>query len=401
MALKKKTARRKATGKKAVKQTARKAATYKLCQKCFRENPLRAVRCAHCGSKRFAPDFIKKIEKVTGNTYAQVTLPQDSEEKRITLYKWWPGGNSSFNINTMEQWERMAEVIQTKLLPFLGWETKEGIVKGFISHEKTSDKQIKKLARGYPELIRKVLRQIDETTWEESTYEDMAEILKEISELLSKTDSGFRQAFLEVVQHLPKQGRRAVEDLSQLLQSWSLKQITAISHQVIDRIQTLQLFKDRVLDDKTYEIRGNDSIHRILETAMWIIDERYWLLHSNETLRKIVGDEIVRANKGNESKRPDFVCGTVGDKLIIVELKRPKHSLGIEDMNQLENYLAIMEQKFTAKSFECYLIGKTISDDLKKKMKYRGSQFKVRTFADLIDDTEKRYTDYLNKMKDR
>lgn len=186
--------------------------------------------------------------------------------------------------------------------------------------------------------------------------------------------------------------------MAELLKTWSLKQITSISNQVIERIRTLELFKDRVLDDKTYEIRG-DSIHRILERAMWIIDERYWLLHSNETLRKIVGNDVVKANKGNEKKRPDFVCGTVGNKLIIVELKRPLHPLTIDDINQLENYLSIIEQKFSAKSFECYLIGKTISPDLKNKMKYRGNQFRVRTFTDIIDDTEKRYKEFLKAMQ--
>ncbi len=386
--------------KKAPKKAKRKSANdFKLCQKCSTENKLNATVCSSCGHKKFAPEFIKKIEKVTGNTYAQVTLPQDSDEKRITLYKWWPGGKASFNINNQESWEKIVEIIQSKLLPYLGWKTKNEIVKELTAKgNQVSDTQIKKLTKGYPDLIRKVLQQIDVTKWEESSYSDIAEILKEISELLSKTDAGFRQAFVDVAQHLPKQGARAVEDLAELLKSWSLKQLTSISSQVIERIQTLELFKNRVLDDKTYEIRGDDSIHRILERAMWIIDERYWLMHSNETLRKIVGDDVVKKNKGNERKRPDFVCGSVGDKIIIVELKRPSHSLEIEDLNQLENYLSIIEQKHTGKTFECYLVGQTISTELERKKKYRGNQFKVRTFSDLIDDTEKRYKEFYKTL---
>lgn len=387
--------------KKIVKRKKNAAAiTTKLCQKCFFENTSTVIVCSNCGYKKFAPEFIKKIEKGIGNTYLQVTLPKDSDEKRITLYKWWPGGKASFNINNQEQWEKIVEIIQTRLLPYLGWESKAALVKEITARgNEVSEKQIKKLTKGYPELIRRLLQQIDVTKWEESSYSDIAEILSEISDLLAKTDAGFRQAFADVVKHLPKQEKRAVEDLADLLKKWSLKQITSISSQVIERVRTLELFKDRVLDDRTYEIRGNDSIHRILERAMWIIDERYWLLHSNETLRKIVGDEVVKANKGNEKKRPDFVCGSVGEKLIIVELKRPSHSLEIDDLNQLENYLSIIEQKHTGKTFECYLIGKTISTELERKRKYRGNQFKVRTFSDLIDDTEKRYKEFLKVIK--
>lgn len=337
--------------KKAVKKSkSNNTSGSKICQKCFHENPISALECSECGSEKFAPEFIKKIVKVSGNTYVQVTSPQDKEEKRITLYKWWPGGRTSFNINNLEQWEKIIEIVQQKLLPYLGWETKAAIIKEIESKSnQVSDRQIKKLTRNHPELIRKVLQHVDTTNFKENNYEEIAAILKDISELLSKTDTGFRHAFMDVVHHLPKQGKRAVEDLGELLKSWSLKQLTSISNQVIDRIQTLELFKNRVLDDKTYEIRGSDSIHRILERAMWIIDERYWLLHSNQTLRKIVGDEIVNANKGNEKKRPDFVCGTVGEKLIIVELKRPSHSLEIGDLNQLENYLSIIEQKHSGR----------------------------------------------------
>lgn len=386
--------------KSAKKPKSSQASTIKLCQKCFAENSKSSRVCSKCGNKKFAPEFIKKIEKVIGNTYAQVTLPKDSKEERITLYKWWPGGRASFNINNQEQWEKIVEIIQSKLLPYLGWKSKSEFVKEITAKGKdASEKQIQQLTKGHPELIRKVLQKIDVTKWEESSYTDIAEILKEISELLSKTDVGFRQAFVEVIKHLPKESKRAIEDLSELLKTWSLKQITSISNQVIERIQTLELFKDRILDDKTYEIRGNDSIHRILENAMWIIDERYWLMHSNETLRKIVGDEIVKTNKRDEKKRPDFVCGSIGDKIIIVELKRPSHALEIEDMNQLENYMSIIEQKHTVKTFECYLIGKTISRELEQKKKYRGSQFRVRTFSDLIDDTEKRYKDFLKTLK--
>lgn len=387
---------------KATKKIGSNKSEFKLCQKCHAENIVSASVCSACGNKKFAPEFIKKIEKVIGNTFAQVTLPKESKEKRITLYKWWPGGKASFNINNQEQWGKIVEIIQTRLIPYLGWQTKEELVAEITTiSSKATNEQIEKLTKGYPDLIRKVLQKIDVTQWEESSYNDIADILKEISELLSKTDVGFRQAFSDVIMHLPKQGKRAIEDLSELLKTWSLKQITSISTQVIERIQTLELFKDRILDDKTYEIRGDDSIHRILERAMWIIDERYWLMHSNETLRKIVGNEIVKANKGNEKKRPDFVCGSVGDKLIIVELKRPSHALKIEDLNQLENYLSIIEQKHSGKSFECYLIGRTVSDELERKKKYRASHFKIKTFADLIDDTEKRYKEYLDSLNDK
>lgn len=125
-------------------------------------------------------------------------------------------------------------------------------------------------------------------------------------------------------QKLPKQKQRALEDLDLLLQGWSLHVITNVAQQVRSRIETIELFEKQVNDDRTYEITGDNSIHRILERAMWLVDERYWLLHSNRTLLTQIGKEMQKRDKKRYGKkRPDFVCGSYGQKLIILELKRP------------------------------------------------------------------------------
>ncbi len=179
---------------------------------------------------------------------------------------------------------------------------------------------------------------------------------------------------------------------AEILKEISLHDINNFSETVKNRLQKIEFFKKISMSNKTYEIRGIDSIHRFLEKNMWIIDERYWLMHSNETLRSIIGEKVEK----DPNKRPDFVCGSVGGKLIIIELKRPAHKLQVDDLNQLENYLSIIESH-TGKEvsdYECYLVGKEISDDLRKKIKHRSGKFKIRTFSDLVDDVEKRYSDF-------
>ena len=159
------------------------------------------------------------------------------------------------------------------------------------------------------------------------------------------------------------------------------------------------MLKERALDDRTYEITGEGSIHRLLESAMWIIDERYWLMNSNSTLRKIVGDQLAKDDKKFELKRPDFVCGTVDKKLIIIELKRPSHTLDVDDLNQLERYVVICEEYSSEhSSHEAILVGTKQSDDLRRTLKVRGGSFKVLTFVDMIHDAERRYKKYLDAI---
>lgn len=382
---------------------------YKLCQKCSREVGLNTKTCI-CGSVKFAPTFVKKIEKLNRQFFVQVTEPnkdlykdKKAPDKRVTLYKWWPGGKSSLHINTVEEWNKIKQIIDERLSRFLNWKSKIEIlaqIQNSEKQEKKSVRQVENLTKNYPEFIRNVLKKVDYSKIDPKNAFELGQIVNDLTDVLSKTDEGFGIAFKNIIKQLPKQPKRALEDLDELLKTWSLKQITSLSSQVINRLETLKLFKERILDDKTYEIMGDNSIHRILESSMWMIDERYWLLHSNETLRKIIENELPKKDKKYSKLRPDFVCGTVDNKLIIVELKRPSHALTIEDLNQAETYLAIIEEhgsKFS--SSEVYLVGRKIDDDLNRKIKYRASSFKIKTFSDIIDDTEKRYKEFIDIIK--
>jgi len=195
----------------------------------------------------------------------------------------------------------------------------------------------------------------------------------------------------ELIENMIGATNEDVLKTAELLEEIKLHDVNSFAEIVNTRIQKLDFFKSIAKNPKTYEIRGDNSIHRFLELNMWILDERYWLMHSNEQLRTIIGEEI----ESDPKKRPDFVCGQIGEKLIIVEIKRPSHSLATKDLNQLENYLKIIEKHFTDyKNFEAYLVGHSISDDLLKTKKYRSSDFKIKTYTDFIADVEKRYAEF-------
>lgn len=376
---------------------------YKICQNCLEKCTLNAHEC-QCGSIKFAPNYVKKISKINRQFSVQVTeiakeFKKDyKSDKRITLYKWWPGNKSLMNINTPEEWEKIKFIIDSKLGPFLGWRTKNEILDKISEGEYKSSAQ--ELSRNYPELVNEILKGIDFIKIKKSDLPQVSNAISALVNALQNADESFVMVIKKLIEQLPKQGKKAIESLSDLLKQWSLRQVTAISSEVKHRIETIEIFKKAILDDKTYEIRGDGSVHRILENAMWIIDERYWLLHSNETLRTVIGNELTKKNKKIKSKRPDFVCGTIENKMIIVEIKRPSHELTASDLEQLETYMLIIEQHSGAKySFEGFLVGRKISDDLKKRLKFRSSQFKVKTYSDLIDDVKKRYLEYYNNLR--
>ncbi|MHA2407217.1 MAG: hypothetical protein ACXACA_02445 [Candidatus Ranarchaeia archaeon] len=390
--------------KKKAKSKGIKKIRYKVCSNCGTENKRNAFECINCEKSRFEPDWVKALRPVNRQFSVQITSsnPEFGETaERITLYKWWPGGRHTFHLPKSNQWEKVADIISHDLGPKLGWETASQLIKSATEKgmkSKAGKADIVKLAKDYPDFLKELAGAIVPENYSAQDFNSVIEIFGEISDALTNANNSFRNAYLSVVRQLPRQKQRALEDLDLLLQGWSLNVITNVAQQVRARLQTIELFEQQINDPRTFEIRGDNSIHRILERAMWLVDEHYWLLHSNKTLRISIGKEMSkRDRKKYGDQRPDFVCGTVGDKLIILELKRPSHVLKVNDLNQLETYMTIAESYLSFRSSRGYLVGSKIDDELKKRLKYR-SGFDILFFADIIDSTKKRYHEFLKTL---
>ena len=371
-----------------------------ICDACGAESPPDASACGTCGKTRFAPAWVRHLKRVNRSFAVQVTDAHPSSGDThpvLTLYKWWPGGRASFNILTAAQWEAVQRAVD-ELAPFLKWRTREELAKTLETRQAGAaalDEGLAKLSKEDPSILKRLIEGLDFGSISEEDMSGVATTLNSLGSVLAGADHRMREAIEDVVKKLPSQGAAAVEALAALMEQLTLGQITAVTTEVTRRVNLLELFKQRLLDERTYEIQGDNSIHRLLEQAMWIVDERYWLMHSNKTLRTIVGDELAKEDKRYQKKRPDFVCGTVDKRLIVIEIKRPSHELDVADLNQLERYVVLCDKYDTGhSSVEAYLVGNKASRELKNTLKYRQG-LRVKTYTDLVSDTERRYKDYL------
>lgn len=374
---------------------------YKVCSKCGEHIELKLHLCTSCGHKRFEPSWVKEKSSITKNTSIQITKSNPEfgkAEERLTLSKWWPGGRSTFHINKPGHWEEIRNVIDTKFAEILGWETANQL-KEKINKKIDTKGSANSVLENHPQILKEIIENVDVDSFSKKDFQSFSETLVEVSNILTNANSGFRTSFLSVIKKLPKQKQKALEELDDLLKTWELNIITNVSNQVKNRLELIDLFEDRINDPKTLEITGDNSIHRILEKSMWLIDEKYWLLISNKTVRTFIGNELSKKDKKKYGKkRPDFACGTVGDQLVILELKRPSHELTVDDLNQLETYVTLAEKYKNFTSYRAYLVGSKVSDDLKSRLKHRSSNFKVLFYSDIIDDVRKRYKNYLDEI---
>src|SRR5438552_13285771 len=101
-----------------------------VCDKCGHHNRAGASSCSECNGKRWAPKWVREVRRINRSFAVQVTDAHPAAEepggKRLTLYKWWPGGKATFNVPTLAQWERVKSIVGAELASFLNWPTVAG-----------------------------------------------------------------------------------------------------------------------------------------------------------------------------------------------------------------------------------------------------------------------------------
>lgn len=209
-----------------------------------------------------------------------------------------------------------------------------------------------------------------------------------------------KTALQEVVIKLSKEPAKAMQELSDFMDKWNLHQVTSLLTVLKSRLETISTFEQMITNERTYELKGDKSIHRILEKSMWLVDDKYWIAQSNKTLREFIGKELEKEDKKHEKKRPDFACVNSSGELLLIEIKRPSLELKEKEVNQAELYLRIAKKyKGESKKPIICLIGKSISSDARELAELRGYP-KLYTYQDIIDGCRQRYQKYLEIVEE-
>jgi ribosomal protein L40E len=248
-----------------------------VCNKCGALNRAGATACASCGSVRFAPNWVQHLRRVNSAFAVQVCEPHPASESKdpvLTLYKSFPTPKT-FNIPSAAQWDAVRRIVETDLAPYLGWRTPAQTTKAAkqaAKYEKQTDAEFAALAEKDPKAIANIIRALRFADLSPEELPQLSEAIADIAETLVGLDARRRRAIQQIVKKLPEQGAKALNQLADLMEDLTVGQIAAVATEVQRRANLLNLFKERCLAETTYEIRGEGSIHRLLERAMWIVD---------------------------------------------------------------------------------------------------------------------------------
>lgn len=363
------------------------------------------------------PNYQKKqiahLEIVPRKFYAEAYIDTPNPHGAMRLYRVTRAPSSppksdfayqSVRIKTPEELAKVRPILDF-LSGKLGWEKLPPMLETLekkLKQEEPFDPELKKIVTQYPRAAMSVLKAFDTIYHGDIEIEDfdlISDYMKTALQSLLGKQVVMVNLMTDMINKLGEEKTpEGIQKLLRLMEEHTLPEITTVASIITSRLQRLRIFETSIQKENAYEIKGVNSIQNQIACSMWIIDDAYWLLHANEPLTGFLKKQYPEATK-DEKRRPDFICVSNEHTLVIVEIKRPNHEMTMDDINQIQNYLATIEEhrpEFATRIG--FLIGKTMSAHLQKILD-KITNVKFKPYTRLVDECKRRYRQYLDVLE--
>jgi hypothetical protein len=164
-------------------------------------------------------------------------------------------------------------------------------------------------------------------------YEEAIEKRRAIAELVLNAFE--RDEYWAVARRIDEAPKEDILKLADVLLDWGLTEAAGVVSRAKARLKALNAFQQLSHDPRTLEAQ----MHRALEDNVWMFGDPYEVLKSNANLRSVVmrlTDLVYKGMRGKD--RPDLLLVGSMDRILLVELKRPSHTISHDDVAQAQRY---------------------------------------------------------------
>ncbi|WP_090228299.1 hypothetical protein [Filomicrobium insigne] len=193
-------------------------------------------------------------------------------------------------------------------------------------------------------------------------------------------DAMERDEYWFVLQQVDVARHGDVVNFAEALRQFGLVDMTLMSERAHGRLQYLSYLDELAANPRTTEAQ----MHVAMERSLWVLGAPFHLMASNQTLSRIVKEFTDKKFKGRQSaKRPDLLLNTdPGDHYLLIEFKRPSHSISREDEAQAQTYADELSEHLPSKHIKIMMIGGKRVGSAKRQND--APNLAVWSYADLI-----------------
>lgn len=223
-------------------------------------------------------------------------------------------------------------------------------------------------------------------------YQEPADKLEPIVNVL--LDALERSDYRMVLEHINDAQNSEVGRFAEALEEFGFVELALVAEQATNRLRFLDYLEDISSKKETLE----KHVHKAIEKNLWLFGIEYSLFSSNITLKKQVESYLGREYDGDRAnKRPDlFLSENLNGERLLIEFKRPSHSLKFVDYQQATGYRNDFYRNGIDKQINVILIGGSLGTDLPVQDR-REPNVQIMTFNDLIGSARRQYQWLLNE----
>jgi len=160
--------------------------------------------------------------------------------------------------------------------------------------------------------------------------------------------------YWQVLDRVDKARHQDVGMLAQALHDFGVLELSAIAQQARRRLTILDQLDALIANPETHE----QTVHKALELNLWALGSEFALMSSNQTLASVLQAYARERFTGpRASTRPDLLLlSRFAERYVLIEFKRPSHSLTRLNISQAEQYRDDLLKKFAP--IHVWVIGK-------------------------------------------
>jgi hypothetical protein len=204
-----------------------------------------------------------------------------------------------------------------------------------------------------------------------------------------------RTDYRAVLEHINDAKHSEVAVFAEALDEFGLLEIARMAEQTQSRLSFLEYLEQLCDEPRTLE----KDVHKAIERNLWMFGPEYSLFSSNITLKRQIEEFLNKKYVGDRAdKRPDLLLNeNMHGEYLLIEFKRPVHSLRYEDYQQATAYRNDFRQNTMNEAITVCLIGGKKGGDLPQHFD-KEANVKILLFKDVISTARTQLNWLLNEL---
>ena len=197
------------------------------------------------------------------------------------------------------------------------------------------------------------------------------------------------------------------EKILELMKKWELVEAREMYKLSQVRIDTIRNF-EKLIRENAREV---PKIHAFFKKFPWILDPRIMEFRDEVTYSTLLKENFPDQKLEESNRRIDFLCNKLVNTLFVIELKRPHHTLTINDLDQAEDYVSFLREKYrgntpeSVSNIEAYIIvGNLPHGTSTRKVRLRMDALKsqkiyVKLYSELLSEARRFHNEFIERYQ--